>query len=235
MQDITPFQFNEFKQFGVDYGLSAEAEVYDERHGQFRDVENENRLLLDRLDLDPDSVLIDFGAGTGRLAAAAARGCRMVYAVDVSEAMLAKAKARAEAEGLSNIAFCHAGFLNYRHEGAKAAAVTASFSLHHLPDFWKGIALGRIHQMLAEGGTLFIRDIVLQDGDPLGAISDFVETQRGLGGDPLAEDAQMHFREEFSTYDWVMRGLLERHGFRIQDELFSDGVLAEYYCVKEPL
>lgn len=225
--------YDEFRQVGKDYGLDAEAGAYDSSHADFRDVEAENRALLDRLDLDPDAVVIDFGAGTGAFAAAAAKRCRMVYAVDVSQAMLALARSRAERQGLSNVVFCHAGFLSYRHEGSKAAALTSCFSFHHLPDFWKGIALQRMHGMLAGGGKLFVRDVVLQEGQPLEAIAGFIAKQESLGGDFLRKDAEGHFREEFSTYDWVMRGLLERSGFRVQDEAFYDGVIAEYLCVKE--
>lgn len=225
--------YDEFRQVGKDYGLASEAEAYDSSHANFRDVEAENRALLDRLDLDPDAVVIDFGAGTGAFAVSAAKRCRMVYAVDVSEAMLALARSRAEREGLSNVELRHAGFLSYQHDGSKAAALTSSFSFHHLPDFWKGIALRRMRGMLAAGGKLFIRDVVLQEGQPMEAIAGFIAKQGSLGGDFLRKDAQGHFREEFSTYDWVMRGLLERSGFRIQDEAFFDGVIAEYLCVKE--
>lgn len=233
MKQYSNWRYNELQQVGKDYGSPQEAEVYDASHADFRDVDAENRALLDRLDLEVDAVVVDFGAGTGAFAAAAAEKCRMVYAVDVSEAMLSRARKRSESLGLCNIEFCHAGFLSYEHQGSKADLVTSSFSLHHLPDFWKGIALERIAEMLGDGGRLFIRDVVLQEGKPLEAIATFVEQQERAGSGFLKKDAEGHFREEFSTYDWVMRGLLERSGFRVLSETFFDGVIAEYLCEKE--
>lgn len=227
------WRYDEFNQVGKDYGQEVEVDAYDASHGKFRDVEAENRALLDRLDLEPDAVLIDIGAGTGAFAVEASKRCRMVYAVDVSEAMLARARANAVAAERSNVEFCHAGFLSYEHAGSKADVVTSSFSFHHLPDFWKGIALERIKGLLRSDGRLFIRDVVLQEGRPLEAIAGFIEKQAQLGGDFLREDAEGHFRDEFSTYDWVMRGLLERAGFRVLSETFFDGVIAEYLCEME--
>lgn len=48
--------------------------------------------------------------------------------------------------------------------------------------------------------------------------------------DFLQDDAEMHFREEYSTYDWVMDGLLTRAGFAIDDKQLQDGVLGIYLC-----
>jgi putative AdoMet-dependent methyltransferase len=56
-------------------------------------------------------VLIDFGSGTGTFAMAAARRCARVHAVDVSQAMIDYAKAKAIGAGISNISFSYAGFL----------------------------------------------------------------------------------------------------------------------------
>lgn len=41
-------------------------------------------------------------------------------------------------------------------------------------------------------------------------IEDFVEKQAAAGGDFLRDDATGHFREEHSTYDWFMDGLMSR-------------------------
>ena len=59
-----------------------------------------------------------------------------------------------------------------------------------------------------------------------------IESQARAGGDFLREDMESHFRDEFSTYDWVMDGLLTRVGFEIQSRSFRDGVFATYLCEK---
>jgi putative AdoMet-dependent methyltransferase len=40
------------------------------------------------------------------------------------------------------------GFLNYEHNGPPLDMIVSNLALHHLPDFWKMIALKRIHEML---------------------------------------------------------------------------------------
>ncbi|MFA9476941.1 hypothetical protein ACERK3_01415 [Phycisphaerales bacterium AB-hyl4] len=44
----------------------------------------------------------------------------------------------------------------------------------------------------------------------------FIEKHAGVGGDFLRDDAEGHFRDEHSTYDWVIEGLLRRTGFTIE-------------------
>lgn len=49
----------------------------------------------------------------------------------------------------------------------------------------------------------------------------------------MLDHAEIHFREEYSTYDWVMDGLLERAGFRTIRKKFEGGVIGTYLCRKE--
>jgi hypothetical protein len=44
--------------------------------------------------------------------------------------------------------------------GAPLGAAVTQIALHHLPDFWKQIALIRIAGMLKDGGRLCLRDMV---------------------------------------------------------------------------
>jgi SAM-dependent methyltransferase len=106
------------------------------------------------------STVIDLGAGTGTFAAAMAPWCREVVAVDVSKPMLAALRARCEELGRPNVRGVEAGFLSYEHQGAPAAAVYSRNALHHLPDFWKSIALTRVAGLLAPGGVFRLRDLV---------------------------------------------------------------------------
>ena len=56
--------------------------------------------LLEGLGLGPDSVLLEFGAGTGQFTVEAAKRCRRVIAVDVSPVMLTRLEEKIEALGL---------------------------------------------------------------------------------------------------------------------------------------
>jgi len=232
MSDHSTWQYDEFKQVGKDYGDPAEVEVYDASHGDFRDLEGEADTVLDRLALGSDAILIDFGCGTGTFVIEAAKRYAQVFAVDVSPAMLSQAQTKAKAAGVGNIIFCHAGFLTYSHQGNAVDAVTTTFAFHHLPDFWKGIALQRLYGLLKPGGQFYLSDAIIEERNCLENISAFIDELAEAGGDFLREDTETHFREEYSSYDWVIDGLLERAGFEIRDKRIDKGVLGHYLCRK---
>ena len=226
------WQYDEFKQVGKDYGQPAEVAVYDSSHADFRDIEKESDAVLDRLAVKAGQVLVDFGAGTGTFAIQAARRGLKVFAVDVSAPMLEFAQAKAAQAGVADITFCHAGFLTYEHTGPAVDFITTTFAFHHLPDFWKGIALQRLHALLKTGGKFYLSDVILSEPQAIENIAAFIRKQTEAGGDFLREDAELHFRDEHSTYDWVMDGLLTRAGFRIESKELREGVFGSYICVK---
>jgi putative AdoMet-dependent methyltransferase len=229
MKTTLSWQYDEFQQVGKDYGQVSEVEVYDESHSKFRDIEKECLAIMDDVQLASDDILIDFGCGTGVMARLAAERCQKVVAVDVSKAMLDYARSKTSAP---NVTFAHAGYLTFEHEGEAPAVINSSLSFHHLPDFWKGIALKRIYDLLAPRGRFFMVDVILTPDQPIEKISKFIEKQTELGGDFLKEDAEEHFRDEYSTYDWVIEGLLERAGFQIETKNTYDGIIATYLCRK---
>ena len=48
----------------------------------------------------------------------------------------------------------------------------------------------------------------------------------------MREDTIIHFKEEFSTLDWIMKKLLINAGFIIKKEETQDGLLKKFYCEK---
>ncbi len=233
MKDRITWLYNEFEQVGKDYNMPNEVEMYDSSHSNFRDIEKESNDVLDTLGIGKNDVIIDFGSGTGTFAIQAALRCTAVYAVDVSQAMIDYAKIKAEKAGVSNIKFCHCGFLTFEYDGPAADFIVTTFVFHHLPDFWKGIALNHMYHMLKPGGQLFIHDVILEEDHAIENIASLIENLAAAGGDFLQQDAEKHFREEFSTYDWIMDGLLSRAGFVIKSKDIQDGVLGTYYCTKQ--
>lgn len=137
MRERPRWQYDEMKHCGVDYSDPGQVEVYDARHQRFRDHEEEARAILDALDIGPDDTIIDLGCGSGAFALPAARFCKKVYAVDVSEAMLEYCRQKAREGVLSNIEFRQGGFLTYEHDGEATNVIVSVAVLHHLPDFWK--------------------------------------------------------------------------------------------------
>jgi SAM-dependent methyltransferase len=190
---------------------------------------------LRALGLDQLRTLVDFGAGTGTFALAAAPYCRRVVAVDVSRPMLERLRQRAGTEGISTIETVQSGFLTYQHEGPPADFVYSRNALHHLPDFWKGIALHRVAAALRPGGFFFLRDLVYSF-DPDEA-AEVIETwlshaPRQAEEGYTAEDLATHVRTEHSTYTWLLEPMLRRAGFEIRDAEYGAQVFAAYTCIK---
>jgi ubiquinone/menaquinone biosynthesis C-methylase UbiE len=109
--------YNEFKHCGLDYSKAGQADVYDEQHQKFRNYENEFKEMMDFLGLHDtrNKTIIDLGCGTGAIAIFATDFFRTVYAVDVSEVMIGKAKKKLN-KNVHNLVFVNAGFLTYDHE-----------------------------------------------------------------------------------------------------------------------
>jgi hypothetical protein len=125
-----------------------------------------------------------------------------------------------------------AGFLTYEHDGEPPQLVHSRNALHHLPDYWKGIALVRVHDLLADGGTFVLRDIVYPF-EPHEAERRIEEWVAGGASTPSAGwtrgELEEHVRTEHSTYSWLLEPLLLRAGFSIDDVSYR-GVYATYVC-----
>lgn len=193
-------------------------------------VPDDEVALLREHGLGPATTLVDLGCGTGALALAAAPHCRRVVAVDPSSAMLAIVRERAAR--VANLELVAAGFLTYEHLGDPPQLVHSRNALHHLPDFWKALALRRIRDLLAPGGVLVLRDLVYvfepQDAS--------VELERWFAGaTPLPADGwtraelEEHVRAEHSTFAWLLEPLLLHAGFEIRSAEHR-GVYATYVC-----
>ena len=187
--------------------------------------------------LTPASTVIDLGAGTGQFTIAAAPRCRRVIAVDVSPVMLARLVQNVERCGLTNVDAALAGHLTYEHHGPPADVIYSRYALHHLPDFWKAVALSRMAAMLRSGGVLRLWDAVYsfephEWRDRLDAwVNELPVTSADNGW--VQADVAEHIRDEDSTFTWLLEPMLLRAGFHIVDADYSDsGVFAKYLCAK---
>ena len=190
--------------------------------------------LLLGLGLDARSTVVDLGAGTGQFALAAARRCRRVVAVDVSPVMLNRLQHKLAAAALLNVELVSAGFLSYEHQGDLADVVYTRWALHHLPDFWKVLALARMRAVLRPGGILRLVDIVYSfdphDADVrLEQWCSSLPTDATSAGEWTRADIEEHVRDEHSTFTWLLEPMMERAGFRIEHTSVSaDNLFAEY-------
>jgi SAM-dependent methyltransferase len=189
--------------------------------------------------LGSSSTLIDFGAGTGAFALAAASHCRRVIAVDVSPAMVEALRRNVAEQGATNVDCVQAGFLSYEREGEPVEFVYTRNALHHLPDFWKGVALRRLAGLLAPGGILRLRDLVfsfgLDDAEArIAAWIDDAAAERSEDG-WTRDELEAHVREEYSTFTWLLEPVFERAGFEVVSADYGTaGAYAAYVCRRRP-
>ncbi len=230
------WRYDEARHCGVDFSALTEVEAYDAYMRKMRDIAAEVAKIKTAVGLDPADIVLDIGCGTGETALGLASCCARVHAVDVSREMLRCAENKARGRGLANVEFRQAGFLTCEYPAASFDVVLSQFALHHLPDFWKHIALRRVHRLLKPGGRFLLHDTVLS-----AAIDDydrhFAAISQGLaatGGAKVARDAETSFRDEHITLDWIMEGLLAGAGLTIVSADYTPPFLAAYLCVKKP-
>lgn len=227
--------FPEYTPVGVDLGSPAAVAAYDRNQGTDPDADD---ALLDRLGVRDGTVLVDLGCGTGSLVVRAARRGARAHGVDVSDQMLAFARSRAERAGVT-AQWHRAGFLDHRHPAGTADVVTTRAALHQLPDFWKQQALLNAASMLRPGGTFYLWDVVFSfdPADAIRQVQDWIDTVGRPDGHPdragfTTADFEAHVREEFSTYAWVLEGMLDRAGLDIIDTAFPTDTYGEFRCLR---
>ncbi len=240
MKDDPPaaagWRFDELGHAGAEHLDAAYIAAYERKAGYdpAPDVARFRALGLDRA-----ATLVDLGCGTGVFALAIAPFCRRVVAVDVSPSMIAALRSRAEHQGVTNLEPVRAGFLTYAHRGQPADFVFSRHALHHLPDFWKAIALARIARILRPGGVFQLRDLFYSFS--------LFEADRALEGwlgraserpdvGWTRTELETHIREEHSTFTWLLEAMLERAGFVIRAREYSESqTYAAYTCTRAPL
>jgi ubiquinone/menaquinone biosynthesis C-methylase UbiE len=235
MKELPEWYYNELIQKGTDYENEEEVLSYDRKMASIRNIPKEAETMCKLIDIQPENEILEIGCGTGEFSIELSKHCKMVTALDVSQKMLDFAEKKAKSRQRENVRFVNAGFLTFDSDGTKYDAVVTQLVLHHLPDFWKLIALKNINSMLKSGGKFFLKDVVfsseIQDFDTY--FSQLFRNMPPETDDKVVEEMKLHIKEEYSTFDWTMKGLIEQAGFRIEEYIHKNGFMATYLCVKE--
>jgi ubiquinone/menaquinone biosynthesis C-methylase UbiE len=233
MTTLPSWYYDDRQQIGVDFENTTQVATYDRNQGS---NVAEEEALLQRLAIHAGSRVIDLGAGTGSFAIEAAKAGAYVYVVDVSRSMLAYTAQKAAAAHLRTIEFHHGGFLTYEHQATQVDSIITRFALHHLPDFWKMVAFQRMATMLKPDGILYLRDTIFSFEpatyrEHIDAWIMRMAKEPGTGF--VAADFETHVRDEYSTFGWILEGMLTRTGFTIEEATYPSTEYAEYVCRKK--
>jgi len=226
--------YNELLQTGIDYTNFQEVKRYDVRMNKLRDIKGEIDIIIDALNPSPESTILEIGSGTGEFAIALSKLCHKLHAIDVSPVMLDYAREKAEFNSVHNIEFHNAGFLTYENTGEEFDYIYSQLALHHLPDFWKIIALKKIYSLLKPGGKFFLMDVVYPSAidDYETYFEEIIEDLEESVGPEYTQEYYEHISKEFSTLDWIMEKLLTSAGFTISHSSLENKFMATYVCTK---
>src|SRR3984893_3870035 len=200
--------YNERRRLGLD---GAVASIYD-RHD---DSDLRARAALAMLGVQKGWRVADIGCGNGVLATEAALMGAEGDAIDISPAMLALAKVYAR-DRKARVRTQPAGLLSFAYQPNSYDLIVSEFTLHHLPDFWKAVAMSRIFNALKPGANFYLRDIVFvstPDGTErdVDQWADFSIKNHDFDRDSVVT----HMRDEYSTFGWVIERMLADAGFML--------------------
>jgi ubiquinone/menaquinone biosynthesis C-methylase UbiE len=143
-----------------------------------------------------DKTVLEIGCGLGHYAQAIARQTTAYFALDVSEAMLNKARQRGG--GIPNLAFLHADAQEIPLPNASIHLAFGTWAIGAIsPPEAKERAMGEIHRVIRPGGEIWAVETHWQ--------SEFMNLR---GREEQANDLQ--------TFRWY-----EAHGFRLVDVVES--------------
>jgi|WetSurMetagenome_2_1015567.scaffolds.fasta_scaffold23499_4 putative AdoMet-dependent methyltransferase len=226
--------YNEFHQIGIDFNSEEEVRIYDEKFKTLRNLDNEADFIYNSSGLNRESVVLEIGTGTGELALRLSKRCKKIVACDISKTMLSYAEKKVKACNIQNIEFVNTGFLNHNFNCGYFDAVISQLALHHLPDFWKSIAIMNISNDLKPGGIFYLMDAILsfETKNYKKAISGIISMAKEKMGEKKSEEVIVNIRDEYPTYDWIIEGLLEKNNLKILKKIKYTDLILVYINVK---
>lgn len=114
------------------------------------------RLVVEFTGAGPGDTVLDVACGPGILACAFAKVVRHVTGIDLTPAMLDRARALAGEQRLTNVTWRHGDVLPLPFPDGAFTIVTARFAFHHFLD--PGAVLAQMRRVCAPGGRVVVID-----------------------------------------------------------------------------
>lgn len=121
------------------------------------------RLLVEFSGANDSDTVLDVACGPGLVVAAFARACRHVTGIDITPAMIGKAREHAAALALTNVDWHTGDVLPLPFAGRAFSVVVSRYAFHHFPD--PGAVLTEMARVCARPGRIVVADIAASD-DP---------------------------------------------------------------------
>lgn len=179
--------------------------------------------------LRPGDVVVDLGSGAGFDALPAARQVGptgRVIGVDMTDAMLCKARENAEKAGARNVEFRKGHIEDLPLEDASVDVILSNCVINLSPD--KARVYAEAYRVLRPGGRAMISDLVLDRPLPeavldsldayIGCVggaalrSDYLETIRKAGFSEVRVEREAHFATALDLGDARVREVIDRLG-----------------------
>ena len=121
------------------------------------------RLVVEFSRASPDDTVLDVACGPGLVVAAFAKACRHATGIDLTPAMIDKAREHAAALGLTNVDWRVGNVLPLPFADGSFSVVVSRFAFHHFPD--PLAVLREMARVCARPGHIVVADIAASD-DP---------------------------------------------------------------------
>jgi SAM-dependent methyltransferase len=115
------------------------------------------RLLVETSGAGPDDTVLDVACGPGLVVVAFARAVRHATGIDVTPAMLDRARALAAAEGVANVSWRAGDVTALPFADGAFSLVVSRFAFHHFPE--PAAVLREMVRVCRPGGTVVVSDM----------------------------------------------------------------------------
>jgi ubiquinone/menaquinone biosynthesis C-methylase UbiE len=149
-----------------------------------------------------EALAIDVACGPGTFTRPLARRVRRAVGVDLTPAMIEKARAEAARAGITNIEYVCGDVYALPFADGVAGVAACGYAFHHMLE--PARALAEMARVLRPGGRVAIADIIVSEG-PGGAIQNAIERAR----DPSHTNAQTIAQFRVLMHDAGLRVLSE--------------------------